>query len=78
MCAPQPVVNCDETGFAQGNQDGGNPQHRRGWLWVLVTPLVSVFAIVLSRSQATAQQLLGAAFEGCLGSDRCSEAKRVL
>ena len=68
----QPVVNCDETGFAQGNQDGGNPQRCRGWLWVLVTPLVSVFAVALSRSQATAQQLLGAAFDGCLGSDRCS------
>jgi len=68
----QPVINCDETGFAQGNQDGGNPQRRRGWLWVLVTPLVSVFAVGLSRSQAIAQQLLGAAFGGCLGSDRCS------
>ncbi len=66
------VVNCDETGFAQGNQDGGNPKRSRGWLWVLVTPLVSVFAVALSRSQATAQQLLGAAFDGCLGSDRCS------
>lgn len=68
----QPVVNCDETGFVPGNQDGGNPKQSRGWLWVLVTPLVSVFAVALSRSQATAQQLLGAAFDGCLGSDRYS------
>ena len=34
----QPVANCDETSFAQGNQDGLNPSNRRGWLWVVVTP----------------------------------------
>jgi len=66
----QPVVHCDETGFAQENQDGQNPEQRQGWLWVLVSPLVSVFVVALSRSQATAQQLLGAAFGGVLVSDR--------
>ena len=60
----QPVVHCDETGFAQGNQDGQNPDQRRGWLWVLVSPLVSVFVVALSRSQATAKQVLGQAFGG--------------
>ncbi len=66
----QPVVHCDETSFAQGNQDGRNPEQRQGWLWVLVSPLVSVFVVALSRSQATAQQLLSAAFGKVLVSDR--------
>lgn len=68
----QPVVNCDETGFAQGNQDGLNPHKRRGWLWVLVTPLVTFFTVTLSRSQATAQELLTKDRSGYLGSDRYS------
>jgi len=29
--------------FIQGNSDGNNPQHTKGWLWVLVTPLISYF-----------------------------------
>jgi len=33
----QPVVGMDETSFIQGNSDGNNPQHTKGWLWVLVT-----------------------------------------
>ena len=66
----QPVVNVDETGFKQYNRDGQNPSQTRGWLWVVVTPLVSYFAIVLSRSKATAQTLLGD-FTGVVGSDRC-------
>ena len=64
------VVNVDETGFKQYNRDGQNPSQTRGWLWVVVTPLVSYFAIVLSRSKATAQTLLGD-FTGVVGSDRC-------
>jgi transposase len=68
----QPVVNCDETGFAQGNQDGLNPNNRRGWLWVVVTPLVTFFTVTLSRSKAAAKQILGEDFEGYLGSDRYS------
>ncbi len=68
----QPTVHCDETGFAQGNGDGQNPAQRQGWLWVLVSPLVSVFVVALSRSQTTAQHLLGAAFDGILISDRHS------
>jgi len=53
------VVGMDETSFVQGNQDGHNPQQHQGWLWVMVTPLVSYFHVWLSRSQATAQSLLG-------------------
>lgn len=68
----QPVANCDETSFAQGNQDGLNPSNRRGWLWVVVTPLVTFFSVTLSRSKAAARQILGEDFQGYLGSDRYS------
>jgi transposase len=66
----QPVVNVDETGFKQYNGDGQNPGKKRGWLWVVVTPLISFFTVVLSRSQATAQGILGN-YQGIVGSDRC-------
>jgi transposase len=66
----QPVVNVDETGFKQYNGDGQNPGKKRGWLWVVVTPLVSFFVVALSRSQATAQGILGD-YLGIVGSDRC-------
>jgi transposase len=68
----QPVVNCDETGFFRGNQDGLNPSKRRGLLWVVVTPLVTCFTVTLSRSKAADQQVLGEAFEEYLGTDRYS------
>jgi transposase len=64
------VIHSDETGFRQGNSDGQNAEKKRGWLWVLVTPVVSVFTILLSRSQAAAQALIGEAFEGIVVSDR--------
>jgi len=54
-----PIVGADETGFGQGNTDGNNPQNKRAWLWVAVTPLVSFFQVMLSRSTAAAQYLLG-------------------
>ncbi|MEB3212275.1 MAG: IS66 family transposase [Leptolyngbyaceae bacterium] len=66
----QPLLHSDETSFPQGNRDGHNPQTRQGWLWVLVTPLVSWFAVVLSRSQETAKQLIGETFDGIVISDR--------
>lgn len=68
----QDVVGSDETGFPQHNGDGNNPQAKRGWLWVLVSPLVYCFEIALSRSQATAKQFIGAAFTGIVTSDRYS------
>lgn len=66
----QPAANSDETGFKQQNKDGGNPSNKKAWLWVMVTPLVSVFVVTLSRGQEAAKQLLGG-FTGFLGSDRC-------
>lgn len=68
----QPALNCDETGFEQGNQDGLNPNESQGWLWVLLSPLVIVFSVTLSRSQAAAKTLLSETFSGIVGTDRYS------
>lgn len=65
------IVNMDETSFVQGNGDGHNPKKTKGWLWVVVTPLVSYFEIFLSRSKEVAQQILAEDFGGIVGSDRC-------
>lgn len=66
----QPVVGADETGFPQGNADGGNFKGSRAWLWVAVTPLVTCFCVFLSRASTAAQSLLGENFDGILISDR--------
>jgi hypothetical protein len=55
-------ANADETGF--GLQDG-----KRGWLWVLVTPIAVLFRLFVGRGQEYAARLLGK-FEGILTSDR--------
>lgn len=68
----QPQVNIDETSFQQGNADGANLTRTKGWLWVVVTPLVCYFQVLLSRSQAAAQTMLGSAFAGYVNSDRYS------
>jgi hypothetical protein len=68
----QPLVGADETGFRQGNADGNNGLKKKAWLWVAVTPLVSFFSVMLSRSTEAAQSLLGKNFEGILNSDRYS------
>lgn len=48
------------------------PTSTKGWLWVLATPKLKVFSVVLSRSQETAKALIGEAFKGILISDRYS------
>lgn len=68
----QDVMNCDETGYRQQNKDGNNPDKKKAWIWVLVTPLVSVFIITLSRGQEIAKELIGEGFTGYVGSDRYS------
>lgn len=68
----QPSVHSDETSFAQRNRDGANPNQRKGWLWVLAAPLVMVFCVRLSRSQAVAKELIGEVFRGIVHSDRYS------
>ncbi len=66
----QGQVSIDETSFQQGNADGANPTGTKGWLWIVVTPLVCYFQVLLSRSQAAAQTILGSAFLGYVNSDR--------
>lgn len=66
----QPMVGADETSWVQGNADGRNPNGIKAWLWVAVTPLVTCFQILLSRSTEAAQTLLGTSFRGILTSDR--------
>jgi transposase len=62
----QAVRNIDETGWYQRDQD------QKGWLWVVVTPLVTVFVVALSRGGKIAKQLLGEDSGGLVGSDRYS------
>jgi len=62
----QPARNIDETGWRQGDQD------KKGWLWVVVTPLVTVFEVALSRAGQVAKDLLGQDSDGVVGSDRYS------
>ena len=68
----QKQVNIDETSFQQGNADGANPKGTKGWLWVVVTPVVCYFQVLLSRSGAAAQTILGSGFAGYVNSDRYS------
>jgi transposase len=60
----QASVSMDETGWRQGDQ--------RAWLWVAVTTWVTVFVVRLSRGGQVARDLLGAAFDGILVTDRFS------
>jgi transposase len=60
----QPVAHMDETGWRECN--------RKAWLWVVVTPLVAVFAVARSRGANIAKYLLGKKFAGVLGTDRWS------
>jgi len=66
------VAHLDETGGPIGNADGNNPERKRGWLWVMVTPTLAVFQLALSRCAAVAQELLGESFSGVVISDRYS------
>ena len=68
----QPVAYVDETGAPTGNADGNNPAGKRGWQWVMVTAVVTVFIQGLSRSTAAAIELLGNTFGGIVVSDRFS------
>jgi transposase len=68
----QPVAYVDETGAPTGNADGNNPTGKRGWQWVMVTAVATVFVQGLSRSTAAAIELLGSTFGGIVVSDRFS------
>jgi transposase len=55
-------ANVDETSWRQ--------QRQRGWLWTVVTPAVTVFAIALSRAAAVAQELVDPSAGQVITTDR--------
>ena len=57
-----PAVHIDETGWREDKQ--------KAWLWVVLTPLVTVFHIIRSRAAAVAQRLLGSRAGQVVHSDR--------
>jgi len=58
----QPVRNADETSWRE--------KTKRVWLWISVTPLVTIFRVLKSRGAAAAKELLGAEVWGSIGTDR--------
>jgi transposase len=55
-------ANVDETSWREAG--------RRAWLWVVVTPLVTIFHIAATRCGKVAKQLLGASHSQVVTSDR--------
>lgn len=58
----QPVRNADEPSWRE--------KTKRVWLWISVTPLVTIFRVLKSRGAAAAKELLGADVWGTIGTDR--------
>jgi transposase len=58
----QPVLNGDETGHRTNG--------KKRWLWTLVAPAFIFYTIATSRGSDVLRRLLGATFDGTLGSDR--------
>jgi transposase len=58
----QPVRNADETSWPEKGQ--------RRWLWISVTPLVTIFRLLKTRGAAGAKELLGEVVWGIIGTDR--------
>ncbi len=63
----QEVVHVDETGWREGR--------RRAWLWVLVSPLVTVFLVHARRNTSAAHALMGSLCGTIMVSDRWSAYK---
>jgi transposase len=57
----QPVRNADETSWREKTQ--------RRWLWISVTPLVTIFRLLKTRGAASAKELLGEMVWGIIGTD---------
>jgi hypothetical protein len=57
----QPVRNADETSWQEKGQ--------RRWLWISVTPLVTIFRLLQTRGAAGAKALLGEVVGGIIGTD---------
>lgn len=60
----QPTQNVDETSWRE--------RTHRCWLWVSATALVTVFLVQAKRGATEAQAVIGAAYQGIVGSDRHS------
>ena len=58
----QPVRNADETSWPE--------KSKRRWLWISVTPLVTIFRLLKTRGAAGAKELLGEGVWGIIGTDR--------
>jgi transposase len=58
----QSQVNIDETGWKEAG--------KRRWLWVVVSTVATLFHVARSRGGKVLTTLLGAAFDGIVGSDR--------
>lgn len=58
----QPGRNADETSWRE--------KTKRVWLWISVTPLVTIFRVLKSRGAAAAKELLGEDVWGTIGTDR--------
>jgi transposase len=58
----QPVRNADETSWRE--------KTKRKWLWISVTPLVTIFRLLQTRGAAGAKELLGEVVWGIIGTDR--------
>jgi transposase len=56
----QPVRNADETSWREKTQ--------RRWLWISVTPLVTIFRLLQTRGAAGAKELLGEVVWGIIGT----------
>src|SRR2546427_8114698 len=57
----QSVRNADETSWREKRQ--------RRWLWISVTPLVTIFRLLKTRGAAGAKELLGEVVWGIIGTD---------
>ena len=57
----QPVRNADETSWPE--------KGKRRWLWISVTPLVTIFRLLKTRGAAGAKGLLGEVVWGIIGTD---------
>jgi transposase len=57
----QPVRNADETSWRE--------KGKRRWLWISVTPLVTIFRLLQTRGAAGAKELLGEVVWGIIGTD---------
>ena len=56
------VVNVDETGWKEAG--------KRRWLWTVVAALATLFLVATNRGTTTLRSLLGADYDGIVGSDR--------